>query len=144
MKNLIGNLSTYLAAGILMAFGMIYLLRSSFMPYHSEAISLKWDEVEPATQILLLALMRATSGGFIGLAFAIAFLQYKFATTKISWIPGLILVLGTISMLCSACATILIITKTPGNPPLNAVITGEIFIIIGFVFNRKFRFKVDK
>ena len=113
------------------------------MPYHSEAISLKWEAVEPATQILLLALMRATSGGFIGLAFAIAFLQFKFTATKISWIPGLILVLGTISMLCSACATILIIIKTPGNPPLNAVITGEIFIIIGFVFNRKFRFKAD-
>ena len=143
MKNLYGNLATYLASAILMAFGLVYLLRNSFMPYHSVAISLKWEEFDAAMQVLLLALMRATSGGFIAVAFAIAFLQFKFTVTKLPWLPIFVLTLGTISMLCSAYATLLVMFHTAAKPPFDVTIIGEIFLIIGFVFNRKYLLKAD-
>lgn len=50
MNEKIGNISNYLAAIILLTFGIIYLFKNSFMPYHSEALSLEWNEVESSTQ----------------------------------------------------------------------------------------------
>jgi hypothetical protein len=141
MKNLTGCLTTYTAASILLGFGMIYLLKDSFMPYHSEAISLKWEEVEPGTQFLLLALMRATSGGFISIAIAMIFLQYKLQVNRLSWIPFLILILGTITMACSLYAIITVRVHTPGKPPIAADIVGEVLLIIGYIYNRKYLLK---
>jgi len=141
MKNLIGNLCTYVAAGLLLSYGLVYLFRNSFMPYHSDAVSLKWEEVNEATRFLILALMRATAGGFISLSFTIIFLQYKLSTQRVSWIPVLILIIGTISMLCSAYATILVSEHTPGHPPLVVAIVGELILIVGFIFNRKYQTK---
>lgn len=63
MYRKIGNISNYLAALMLLALGMVYLFKNSFMPYHSEALSLDWYEVESRTQILILALMKAVAGG---------------------------------------------------------------------------------
>ena len=143
MKNITGCLTTYAAALILLGFGLTYLLRNSFMPYHSEAISLEWEKVEPATQFLFLALMRATSGGFISTAVAIIFLQYKLQIHKLSWIPLLILILGTISMACSLYAIITVIGHTPGRPPVFTDLLGEVLLIVGFVFNRKYQLKQD-
>jgi hypothetical protein len=141
MKNVTGCLTTYTAASILLGFGVIYLLKDSFMPYHSEAISLKWEEVEPKTQFLLLALMRAISGGFISTAIAMIFLQYKLQVNKLSWIPFLILILGTITMACSLYAIITVSVHTPGRPPITADIVGEVLLIIGYIYNRKYLLK---
>jgi hypothetical protein len=141
MKNKTGSLTTYLAAVILLSFGFVYLFRNSFMPYHSDAVLMAWNQVAPATQYLLLALMRATAGGFISLAFAIIFLQYKFSVQRISWIPVLILLIGTISMLCTSYATLIIRVHTPGRPPISDAIIGEVLLIAGFIFNRKYLLK---
>ena len=46
MNEKIGSTANYLAALLLLTFGIIYLFKNSFMPYHSEAISLDWNEVE--------------------------------------------------------------------------------------------------
>lgn len=134
----LSSVATYAAAFILAAFGFMYLLKNSFMPYHSKALSLTWDQVQPATQYLVLALMRATSGGFISTAIAIIFLQYKLAGNKLAWIPYLILVLGSTSMACSLYAIITVNAHTPGNPPIALTIVGEILLILGFVFNLKY------
>ena len=144
MKNIMGNLTTCLAAAILLSFGFVYVFRNSFMPYHSDAVSMPWTRVAPATRYLLLALMRATAGGFISLAFAIIFLQYKFSMERISWIPVLILLLGTISMVCTSYATLILRFHTPGRPPFADVVIGELLLIAGFIFNRKYLRKPHK
>lgn len=137
MRNFRGSALTIAAALILLVFGVIYLTRNSFMPYHSDAVSQKWADLQPATRYLILALMRATSGGFIAVAIAIIFLQVKFRVHRQSWIPYLILVMGTISMACSLYAIILVSTHTPGRPPVASDIGGEILLIAGFVANLK-------
>ena len=143
MKNITGSLTTYLAAAILLSFGFVYLIKNSFMPYHSAAVSLAWTQVDQSTQYLLLALMRATAGGFISLAFAIIVLQYKFSKHRISWIPALILFIGTISMICTTYATIIIRFHTPGRPPVIDVVIGEALLILGFICNRKYLLKFE-
>ncbi len=40
MNSKIGKTANYLSALLLLAMGLMYLLKQSFMPYHSDAISL--------------------------------------------------------------------------------------------------------
>lgn len=137
MNKKIGTIANYLAAFILLAMGLIYLFKNSFMPYHSHAISLEWSEVDASIHILILALMKAVSGGYIAIAIVIAFLQKKFASTKTTWIPSLILIGGLIVSLTSIYATLIVRFNSPGKPPTTLAIVGIILLIIGYVFNKK-------
>ena len=137
MNTKIGNIANYSAALILLGMGLIYLFKNSFMPYHSDAISLEWNEVDSSTQFLILALMRAVSGGFIAIAIVAAFLQKKFTSSKIRWIPLLILIGGLIISLTSIYATLIVRFNSPGNPPTSLAIIGIVLLIIGYIFNRK-------
>lgn len=138
MKNRIGGISNYLVALLLLGFGLTYLLKGSFMPYHKVAVSHEWNQVDSKMQFLILALMRAVSGGFILAALLIFWLQFKFSKTKLKWIPPMILISGTIIALSALYATIIVRVNTPGNPPSTIIIGALIFLIIGFTFNRKY------
>ena len=133
----IGSILNYLFAALTLTFGIIYLTKTSFMPYHSEAISLEWNEVEQSTRFLILALMRAVSGGFIVSSIAIIFLQYKFSTEKLSWIPSLIIIIGIIVESSTIYATLIVRMNTPGNPPISLVILGIVLLVAGYILNRK-------
>ena len=127
MNTKIGNITNHLAILLLLGTGLIYLFKNSFMPYHSEAISLEWNEVESSTQFLILALMRAVSGGFIAIAIVTAFLQYKFTLSKVRWIPILILIGGLIVSLTLIYATLIVRFNSPGDPPTLLIIIGICF-----------------
>ena len=137
MNEKIAAYANYATSALLMFMGMIYLTRSSFMPYHGVALSHEWPEVDPMVRILIVALMRGVSGGLIASSVAIAFLQYKYTKLKLKWIPGLILVTGMI--LCSAFLYAMLKVKlnTPGNPPLGLIFAGAFLLITGFLLNRK-------
>ncbi len=81
-------------------FGLVYLFRSSFLNYHKEAIQKDWVEITPVFQILILALMRAVSGGAIAVGLSIIVLPYYFTKTNLAWIPLIILSSGLIISLC--------------------------------------------
>jgi hypothetical protein len=138
MNTKIGNIANYLAVILLLGTGLIYLLKNSFMPYHSEAVSLEWNEVYFGTQFLILALMRAISGGFIAIAIVIAFLQNKFSSTKIKWLPIIILISGLIVGITSIYATLIVKFNTAGSPPTLSIIIGILLLIIGYIFNKKY------
>lgn len=50
MNKHLANFANNLAAFILLFMGIIYLTKSSFMPYHSKALSLSWTELNSKTQ----------------------------------------------------------------------------------------------
>ncbi|MEI6899309.1 MAG: hypothetical protein WCL00_05485 [Bacteroidota bacterium] len=136
MKNNTGTILTLIAAFILLGFGLIYLLKTSFMPYHGAALSLQWDETPAPLQFLILALMRAVAGGFLASAFAIFYLQYQFYKQNTAWIPLLILCIGTIVMLGSLYAEFIVTDHTPGHPPITFTLVGELFLVTGYLFNQ--------
>jgi len=132
-----GSILNYLFAALSLTFGIIYLTRSSFMPYHGAALAIEWNEVEQNTRYLILGLMRAVGGGFIVSATAIIFLQYKFSADKLKWIPSLILIIGIIIESTTIYATLIIRLNTPGNPPVSIAIVGLILLTAGYILNQK-------
>jgi len=120
----------------MLVFGIIYLSRGSFMPYHSEAISMEWAEMEQTSQVLVLALMRTVSGGFLVCSISIFFLQFKFSSERLSWIPLFILIIGSITQFTILFATILVRLNSPGNPPTSMAIGAIILLTAAYILNR--------
>jgi hypothetical protein len=50
---------------ILVGFGVAYLLCSTVMPYHQQAIGTNWEELSTGIQVLLQALIKMASAGFL-------------------------------------------------------------------------------
>ncbi len=137
MNRLIASISNYLAALILLLFGVTYLLRNSFMPYHSEALSADWNDLDKHLQILIIALMKVIAGGYLSVSLLIFFLQKKFNQKRIYWIPPLILICGVLISCTSIYATLLVRLHTHGQPPIQVAIAGLVLLIIGYVFNKR-------
>lgn len=137
MKIKIAAFVNYLAAAMLMVMGIIYLTKTSFMSYHGDAISLNWDEVDQNTRVLILALMRGVSGGLIAVSITILFLEFKFISSKLRWIPVLIMIVGIILSGTIMYAMLIVKINTPGNPPIAMTISGIGLLIIGFFLNHK-------
>jgi len=123
------------AAGLSAMFGVIYLTRSEFMPYHSKAIGQEWDELPANLQVLLLALMRACGGGLLGVGLCLAILVIVPFQSGASWamytIPGI----GLVTSLSTLYATYLVKTKTPGTPPIGMSVLGIGLFLIGFLLS---------
>lgn len=134
-KNTAGLLN-YLAALVMLVFGLIYLLKSRFMPYHSVAVSQEWHELSAGVQFVIIALMRVAGGGYLVAALCIVILQRKYCHKTIRWIPDLILAIGLIIGTISIYATLIVRSNTDGEPPTILAVIGVIFIIAAYVFNR--------
>ncbi|MDJ0993130.1 MAG: hypothetical protein QNI90_06125 [Dinoroseobacter sp.] len=63
-------LGIYLVVGLVnLIMGVIYFSSNEFLSYHSQATGASWDEVDPSTQTLILALMKLAGGGWLALGF---------------------------------------------------------------------------
>jgi uncharacterized membrane protein YgdD (TMEM256/DUF423 family) len=135
MENLIATVLTFAAAVLSFLFGLIYLTRPKFMNYHSMAIQKNWEELVPEMQVLITALMRALSSGFLSIAVALSILQIQFNRIHEHWIALTILIIGSILALGSLYAMYLIRTKTKGRPPITIVLVIFIMMVLGYFFN---------
>ena len=107
------------------------------MPYHSQAVSMEWNELESGVQYLLLAMMRVMAGGYLSIGILIITGQYLFNRHKHTYLPLLIFSCGMLVCLTSGYATLLVKFHTPGRPPIIAAIIGLILLIVAFIFNRQ-------
>jgi hypothetical protein len=137
MRKNIGAVSNYLAGLIILIMGLIYLFKNSFMPYHRDAVSMQWSELSMGTQFLILALIRATAGGYLAVAVMIIVLQRIFSKTPSKWIPIVILIPGFIISLTSIYATLLVRFNSPGKPPTLLAIFRLVLLVVGYLNNRK-------
>lgn len=137
MNKKLGTYLTYISALMLLGTGVVYCFKDSFMPYHRDAVALNWNEIDIHFQSLILALMRATAGGFIAIALGLFYLQYKFSKLKLAWMPNLILMMGLVTSIFSLYATIIVRTHTDSKPPTLFISTGIVIHLIGYFFNRK-------
>ena len=54
-------------AVVSLVMGATYGLRDSFMPYHAAALGQSWGELDPASRVLIKALMDVAAGGWLAL-----------------------------------------------------------------------------
>lgn len=110
--------------------GLLYLFSNEFMPYHSMAVGLPWHGVNREFQILILALLKTTGGGWIGSSIAMGILLFIPFKNNERWANWTISVIGLCVSLSILAATVIIKYNTPANPPLvHNLITASIIVI---------------
>ena len=124
-----------LVALISIIFGLIYLLRNQFMPYHSEAVGYSWAEIEPNLQILIIALMRVAGGGFLATGLAVFILLMISWKGEAIWASYAISAIALCTSIGTLYATWLVKTKTPGKSPFGLSLLALVLTIIGFIFS---------
>ncbi|MFY0624752.1 MAG: hypothetical protein JXR07_00540 [Reichenbachiella sp.] len=129
---------TFLAASLQLLFGLVYIFRNEFMPYHAQAVGIEWEQVSESFQYLFIAGMKIAGVGFLMSSMMVAYLQIQFMKDFHKWIPNLILFIGTMSYIGSMSAILIVKFNTQGNPPYLLATAGWILIIVGYFFNRRF------
>jgi len=120
---------------ILAAFGVSYLLRSEFMPYHSVAVGMPWSEVSPSFQILILALMKALGGMCLAVALSEFILLYLPFRQGVVWVRWLIPSVGLISCSATLYAMIYVASNTAASPPIGIVLVAVVLLVSGLIIS---------
>ncbi|NER79939.1 MAG: hypothetical protein F6K42_10215 [Leptolyngbya sp. SIO1D8] len=123
------------AALLLLIFGLVYLFRPEFMPYHSDALAREWSAVERPYQVLILALMRVTGGAWLATAMAMVILLLFPFRQGDKWARWTIPAVGLVVSGSAFYATAYVRQHTPGNPPWIAVVVGMLLSVIGLVIS---------
>jgi len=105
------------------------------MPYHSLALGKSWSEVEPNTQTLILALMKAAGGGFLATGIVILILLIIPFQAGKQWAIYTIPAISLITSGGSFYATYSVKSETPGNPPIKLSLLSIGLAIVGFIFS---------
>ncbi len=124
-------------------FSALYLFRNEFMPYHAVALNTSWEEVDSAYQVLILALMKVSGGGWLGVSVTITILINAYARTERIWPLTASLVTGLSILIPTLYAVFWVKNNSPANPPWVAAL-GVILLLLtgwGLALIRKHRLK---
>lgn len=126
------GLSYGITAVVSLILGGIYVGKRSFMPYHADALSMRWSEVETANQVLVSALMTVAGGGWFTVGVVILLLvAFPFRNDR-RWalyaLPGIILLF----YLPNLWATVSVLQHTPGTPPWQGNVLACLSAVVGF------------
>ena len=130
---LVSSVCYGVVALVSLIFGIIYLTRTQFMPYHSLALGKQWSEVESNTQTLILALMRVAGSGFMVTGITILVLLCIPFQAREQWAIYSIFSIASCTSFSSSYATFLVDRRTPANPPLKLSYATVALTLIGFI-----------
>ncbi|MDH5409140.1 MAG: hypothetical protein OEY00_11075 [Gammaproteobacteria bacterium] len=124
-----------LAILVVLIFGLMYSFKPTFMPYHSAAVQLPWQEVSPAIQVLILALMRSIGGAcfaIVILELFILFIPFRQGQTWAIWaVPAGGLCISAAGLY----AMLYVSSNTPATPPLFAPAIGAVLLVSGLLLS---------
>ncbi len=126
----------YLVIGVVdIILGVVYFTSDQFLFYHSQAVGASWEETDPGTQTLILALMKLAGGGWLALGlFTIALVlrEFKHSSLLARWI----LPAGTlIFYLASLAATWSVYRETGADSPWAPSLAVSVFSLIALVLD---------
>ncbi len=124
-----------LSSLISMIFGIIYLVRSQFMPYHQEALGKPWEELDHRLQAILLGLMRVVGGGFLATGLSVAILLLIPFRAGETWSRIAIPSIGLVFALPTLYATIFIRSRTKAHTPVAVGSIAVGLFIIGYILS---------
>ena len=126
----------YLVAALVsIGFGLVYLARSTFMPYHRDALSTSWEKLDKPLQALLLGLIKVAGGGFLTSGISVLFmLSFPFRAGE-SWARFAIPFIALAMALPALYSTALVKRRTPANPPVAISMILIALILLGFILS---------
>jgi hypothetical protein len=136
--NMKGVKITILILGSLVAilgyiFAFMYLFRQEFMPYHAIAVNESWAQVDPRMQVLILALMRVSGGGWLGVSIAMTILLVKYNKTDQLWLMTSLFFVGLAIVVPTLIATLLVKNHSGANPPWIAAAAAILVLLAGWI-----------
>lgn len=133
MQQILISIFNYTAGFVSVLFGLVYLFKRRFLPYHEDAVKKDWTDVTPEFRVLILALMRAVGGGAMASGFSIIVLQYYHSIDpSLHWAPLVILINGLLISCGSLYAMTLVRLKTSGRPPILAIVLSILLLWAGY------------
>lgn len=113
-------------------FASLYLFRGEFMPYHEVAVGKSWQMLNNEYQVLILALMRVSGGGWLATSVAILLLLFGPLRKGMYWPYYAIPIIGLAALIPSLVATLYVKIHSPADPPylLAAVLSGLLIIAL--------------
>lgn len=130
------NLICYLVvAAIGLLFAFLYLFRPEFMPYHADAVGTDWNGVEARYQVLIIALMRVSGGGWLATTASLLFLTLVPFRKDKYWSNVAILIVGLAGMLPTLYATLYVRSHSPANPPWLLTCILIAVLLLGFIIS---------
>ena len=116
-------------------YGVVYLMRDRFMPYHRAALGRAWEELDLPTRTLLLALMKTTGGGVLGCAIAGTFVLAGPFIAGERWANWALLATIFCSFLTAVYATFLVHAKTGASTPRLPALAVLVMGAVAFIFS---------
>jgi hypothetical protein len=114
------------------AWGVVYLFRGDFMPYHAVAVGMPLSDVPHPFQVLVLTLYKLTGAAWVVIALSLLVLLFGPFKQGALWarraIPALILIQGAGVMNAMAYITL----NSPAKPPWAFTIAVIVLTIVGF------------
>jgi hypothetical protein len=124
-----------LSASVSLVFGMIYITRRRFMPYHRDAVEQEWQDVDPKHQVLLLALMRVAGGGWLAAFVSMVFLLVFPFRAGESWSLFALPAVGMTIALATFYAPLYVKRHTKAKPPVVLAGLAIVLIAAGFLLS---------
>lgn len=137
MKYKIGFFTYYLTIILIMLFGIIYMVRPTFMPYHARIVHLNWEQIPETEQILVRALMIAVGGVTISIGIILGLFIYKFQKTGLQWVSNLVMASGIIASILISIAPLFVVLTSDSVPPLYIPVIIIALFITGNMLTRR-------
>lgn len=101
----------------LIATGLVFEFATEFLPFHSDVIETKWEDVDPNSQILYLGMMRTEAAGFLSAGVALAILLFVALQKNELWLFLTMSAVGIIEYLPTFFANYHVSQVTQASPP---------------------------
>jgi hypothetical protein len=124
-----------LAVIVVAAFGVTYLLRPEFMPYHAVAVGTPWPDVSPGFRALVLGLMRVVGGACIAvvvLELGLLLVPFRQGARWARWlVPA-----GGLAICAGALYGMSLVARgTPATPPWSGPVAATVLFALGLLLS---------
>jgi len=102
---------------VMLTIGFAFVFRNEFMPFHSDVIGMKWNELNSQFQILYLGMMRTEGAGFLASATALIILSIAAFRKPEQWLFLAMSAIGIVEYFPTFIANYHVSQVTNATPP---------------------------
>ena len=124
-----------LATLIVAAFGVTYLFRPEFMPYHAVAVGMPWADVTPSFRVLILALMRVIGGACLAVVVLELILLFVPFRQGVAWARWAIPAGGLVICAGALYGMLYVGLNTSATPPWIAPVVAALLLMAGLLLS---------